>query len=98
MTEMIRFREVVHLPMSFNLISLAPIIAKDVKVESVNRYSLILYKCHVKLIATAPWVNGLFVLDRAPELTEYTNIDDSCLLAFKTSGHASRHDAEKQML
>jgi hypothetical protein len=39
------------------------------------------------------------VLDFAPESTEYTDIDnDSCLLALKTTGHASQHDAEKRML
>ena len=75
---------------------------KDVKVEPVNHYGLNLYNCHGKLIATAPQVDGLFVLDRvldrAPESTEYTDIDDSCLLALKTTGHASRHDAEKRIL
>jgi hypothetical protein len=31
-------------------------------------------------------------------LTEYTDIDnDSCLLALKTTGHAYRHVAEKQL-
>jgi len=53
---------------------------KDVKVDPVNHYSLNLYNCHGKLIATAPHVEGLFILDRAPESTQYTNIDDSCLL------------------
>jgi hypothetical protein len=32
------------------------------------------------------------------KLTEYIDIDDRCLLALKTTGHASRHDAEKRML
>jgi len=101
-TETIILQEVVHLPGSFNLISQCQIMDKDVKVEPVNHYGLNLYNRHGKLIATAPLVDGLFfldrVLDRAPGSTEYTNIDDSCLLALKTTGHASRHDAEKRML
>jgi hypothetical protein len=71
---------------------------KDVKVEPVNHYALNLYNRHGKLIATAPQVDGLFVLDRAPESTEFTDINDSCLLALKTTGHASPHDAEKRMI
>ena len=47
---------------------------KDFKVEPVNHYGLNLYNCHGKLIATAPQLDGLFVLDgildRAPESTE----------------------------
>ena len=53
-TETIIVQEVVHLPGSFNLISQSQIIDKDVKVEPVNHYSLNLYNCHGKLIATAP--------------------------------------------
>jgi len=101
-TETIIVQEVVHLPGSFNLISQSQIIDKDVKVEPVNHYSLNLYNCHGKLIATAPQVNGLFVLDRvldcALESTEYTDINNSCLLALESTGHAPRHDAEKRML
>jgi hypothetical protein len=97
-TETIILQEVVHLSGSFNLISQSQIMHKDVKVELVNHYGLNLYNRHGKLIATAPQVDGLFVLDRAPEFTEYTDIDDSCLLALKTTGHASRHNAENRML
>ena len=97
-TETIILQEVVHLPVSFNLISQSQIIDKDVKVEPVNHYGLNLYNRHGKLLTTAPQVDGLFVLDRAPESTDYTNIDDSCLLALKTTGQASRHDAEKRNL
>jgi hypothetical protein len=103
-TETIILQEVVHLPGSFNLISQCQIMDKDVKVEPVNHYGLNLYNRHGKLIATAPRVDGLFVrdraLDRAPGSTEYTDVVNniSCLLALKTTGHASRHDAEKRML
>ena len=99
-TEMIILQEVVHLPRSFNLISQSQIMDKDVKVELVNHYGLNLYNRHGKLIATAPQVDGLFVLDRVleRESTEYTDIDDSCLLALKTTGYASWHDAENRML
>jgi len=101
-TETIRLQEAVHLPGSCNLISQSQIMNKDVKVEPVNHYGLNLYNRYGKLIATAPQVDGLFFLDRVldstPESTEYTNIDNSCLLALKTTGHASRHDAENQML
>jgi hypothetical protein len=73
---------------------------KDVKVEPVNHYGLILYNCHGKYLATASLVNGLFVRDRVleRESTKYTHINDCCLLSLKTTGHASRHDAEKRML
>jgi hypothetical protein len=77
---------------------------KDVKVEPVNHYGLNLYNHHGKLIATAPQVDGLFLVDRvldlAPESTEYTDIDNNncSLLAPQTTGHASWHDAEKRML
>jgi hypothetical protein len=97
-TETIILQEVVHLTGLFNLLSQSQIVDKDVKVEPVNHYGLNLYNRHGKLIATAPQVDGLFVLDRAPESTEYTDIHDSCLLAHKTTGHASRHDVEKRML
>jgi len=103
-TETIILQEVVHLPGLFSLISQSQIMDKDVKVEPVNHYGLNIYNSDVKLIATAPQLDGLFVLDRvldrAPESTEYTIIDNntSCLLVLKTTGHASRHDAEKRML
>jgi len=97
-TETIILQEVVHLPGSFNLISQSQIMDKDVKVEPVNHYGVNLYNPHGKLIGTALQVNGLFVQDRAPESTEYTDNDDSCLLALMTTGHASRHDAEKRMV
>ena len=101
--ETIILQEVVHLLRSFNLISQSQIRDKDVKVEPVNHYGLNLYNCHGKLIATAPLVDGLFVLDRvldqAPGSTEYTDIDnDSCLIALKTTGPSSRHDDETWML
>jgi len=103
-TETIILQEVVHLPGSFNLISQSQIMDKDVKVEPVNHYGLKLYNRHGKLIATAPQLDELFILDRvrvhAPESTEYTDIDNiyCCLLALKTIGYASWHDAEKRML
>jgi hypothetical protein len=76
---------------------------KDVKVEPVNNYGLNLYNLHGKLIATAPQVDWLFVLDRildrAQGPTKFTDIDNnSCLLALRTTGHVSRHDAGKGML
>jgi hypothetical protein len=37
---------------------------KDNKVEPVNHYGLNLYNRHGKLIATAPQLDGLFVVDR----------------------------------
>jgi hypothetical protein len=70
----------------------------------VNHYRLKLDNRQGKLIATAPQVDWRFVLDRvldgAPESPEYTNIDNnnSCLVALKTTGYASQHDAEKPML
>jgi hypothetical protein len=90
----------VHLPGSINLISQSQIIDKDVKVEPVNHYGLNFYNRHGKLIASAPQVDGLFVLDRVleRESTEYTDIDDSCLLVLKMTGRASRHYAEKRIL
>jgi len=102
-TETIILQEVVHLPGLFNLISQSQIMDKDVKVKPVNPYGLNLFNRHGELIATAPQVNRLFVLDRvldrALESTEYTDIDyESCRLALKTTRHASRHDAEKRML
>jgi hypothetical protein len=97
-TETIILQEVVHFPGCFNLISQSQIMDNNVKVEPVNYYGLNLYNRHGKLVATAPNVEGLFILDRALESTEYTDIDDSCLLALKTTGHASRHDEERLML
>jgi len=96
-TETIILHEVVHLPGLFYLISQSQIMDKDVKVKPVNHYGLNLYKRHGKLIATAPQVDGLFFLNRAPESTEYTDNNDSCLVALQTAGHASRDDAEKRM-
>jgi len=84
-TETIILQEVVHLPGLFNLISQSQIVDKDAKVEPVNHYGLNLYNRHGKLIATAPLVDGLFILDRLldRESTEYTDIDDSCLPALE---------------
>ena len=75
---------------------------KDVKVEPVNHSGPNLFNRHGELSATEPKVDGLFVLacvlDRAPELTEYTDNDkDSCLLALETTGHSSWHDAANLM-
>jgi hypothetical protein len=92
-TETIILQEVVHLPGSFNLISQSQIVDKDVKVAPVNHYGLNLYNIHGKLIATVRQVDGQFVLDRALELTEYTDIHVSCLLVLKMTGHASQHNA-----
>jgi hypothetical protein len=61
---MIILQDVVYLLWSFNLISKSPIMDKDIKVEPVNHYGLNLYNRHGKLIATAPQVDGLFILDR----------------------------------
>jgi hypothetical protein len=100
MTELIILQEVVYMPESFNLISQSQITDKDVKVDPMNHYSLNLDNHHGKLTATAPQVDGLFILDRVleRESTEYTDIDDSCLLALMMTGHASRHEEEKRML
>jgi hypothetical protein len=102
-TETLILQEVVHLPGSFNLISQSQMMDKDFNVEPVNHYGLNLYNRHGKLIVTAPQVDGQCVLDcvldRVLGSTEYTNIDnDSCLLALKTTGHPSCHDAKKRML
>jgi hypothetical protein len=95
--ETIILQEVVHLPGSFNLIRQCRIIDKDIKGELVNYADLNLDNRHGKVITTAPQVDGQYVLDRALELTEYSHIDDSRLQAPKTTEHASRHNAEKQM-
>jgi len=97
-TEIIILQEVVHLLGTFNLISQSQVMDKDVKVEPVNHYGLNLHNHHPKLIATAPQLNRVFILDRAPVSTEYTDIDDRCLLAIKMAGLTSRHDAEKWVL
>jgi len=97
-TETIILQEVMHLPGSFNLISQSQIMDQDVKVEPVNYYGLNIHNHHGKLIATAPQVEGLFILDWATDSTEYTAIDDSYLLALTTTAHASWHNAEKRML
>jgi hypothetical protein len=93
---------VVHLPGSLNFISQSLIMDKDVKVKLVNHYGLNLYNGYGKLIATAPPIDVQFLrdfmLDRDPGLSEYTDLDDSCLLALTMTGHASRDDAEKRML
>jgi hypothetical protein len=95
---MIILQEGMPLPGSFNLISQSYIMDKNVKVEPVNHYGLNLYHRHDKSIATGPQVDGRFVLDRSPAPTESTDIDDSFLLALKTTAHASRHNAKKRML
>jgi hypothetical protein len=93
-------QEVVHLPGSFNFISQFEIIDNDIKVEPVNHNSLNLCNRLGMWIATAPQVDGLCVLDQVldRELTEYTHIDNSCQVALRTTGHASRHDEEKGMV
>jgi hypothetical protein len=98
--ETIIHQEVVHLPRSYNLISQSQIMDKDIKVEPMNHNGLNLYNHDGKLIATAPQVDRLVVLDRVldRESTEYTNIDDSHLLSLKTTGNVSRHNAEKRLL
>jgi len=61
-TEMIRHQEVVHIPGLVILISHSLIIDKDVKVEPGNHCGPNLYNRYGKLIATAPQVDGLFIL------------------------------------
>jgi len=102
-TETIILQEVVHSRVLFNLISQSQIIDKDVSVEPVNHYGLILYNCHGKSSATAPAVDGLLTLDQVQdqvlELTEYTNMNnDSCLLRLTMTGHVSRHHEENCIL
>jgi len=96
--ETIILQEVVHLAGSFNLISQCRLMDKDVKVEPLNHYHLNLYNRHAKLISTAPQVDGIFIPDQTTESTEYTDIEDSSLLALTMTGHASRHGAEKRMI
>jgi hypothetical protein len=98
-TETIILQEVLHLPVPFNLISQSQIMDKYVKDEPVNHYCLNLYNRHGKLIARAPQVDRLVVLDRAldRQLTEYTDINDSFPRALKTTRHASQHNGEKRM-
>jgi hypothetical protein len=93
-------QEVVHLPGLFNLISQSQIMAKDIKVEQVNHYGLNRYTRYDKLIATAPQIDGLFVLDRVLELesSQYTDSDDSYLLALTTTEYACRHNPQKKIL
>ena len=82
MTETIILQEVVHLRGLFNLIAQSQIMHRNVKVEPVNHCSFNLYNRNGKLIATAPQVDGLCVVDQALESTKYTNItNDGCLLA-----------------
>jgi hypothetical protein len=71
---------------------------KDIKVESVDPHAHNLSNCHYTLIATTPQVDGVFTPDRAPESTEYTDIDNRWLLPLETTVHTSRHDAETRML
>ena len=76
---------------------------KDVKVEPANHYGLNLFNRHGKFIGTAPHIDRLLdvdpVLDWAPELTEYTDIDNnSSLQSLKMTGHTSRNNAERLML
>jgi hypothetical protein len=75
---------------------------KDISAEPVNHYGHNLYNRHSKVIGTAHQVDGLFVqdrvLNRAPESTKHTDINDSCLLALETTGRASQHYAVKRML
>jgi len=99
-TETIILQDAVHLLGSFNLISQSQIMHKEVKVEPVNHYGFNLYDRHGKLIGTAPQLDGLSILVRVldQESTEYTDIDNSCLLALLTTGHASRRDAEQRVL
>jgi len=96
--ETIILQDVVHLPVSFDLILQSQIMDRDVKVEPVNLYCLNLYNRHGKLISTAPQVNELFILEQVPELTQYSHSDNSCLLAYTTTAHASRQAAEKRMV
>jgi hypothetical protein len=96
-TETIAVQEVVHLLRSFNRIAQSQIMHNDVQLEVVNHYGLNLYNHHGKLIGTAPQGDGIFVLDRVQVSTEYSDIDNSCLLALKITGQASRHNTEKRM-
>jgi hypothetical protein len=97
-SETIILQELVHLAGMFNLISQSQIMDKDVKVEPVNHSGLNLYNRHRKLIATAPQDNGILVLDQGLELAEHTDIDDSRLLALKTTEHGSQHDTDQRIL
>jgi hypothetical protein len=100
-----------HQPGSFNLISQSTIMDKDVRVESVNHYGLNLYNRHGKLIATAPQVGGLFVLDRVMDSEESKTVTvdiagaavaevatESCMVALKTIGHPTKSAAARRIL
>jgi hypothetical protein len=61
-------------PASLNPISQCQILDEDVKVEPVDHYHLNLYNPNGRLIASAPSVDGLFILDQivyqGPESTQ----------------------------
>jgi hypothetical protein len=61
-------------PASLTPISQCQILDEDVKLEPVDHYHLNLYNPNGRLIASAPSVDGLFILDRivyqGPESTE----------------------------
>ena len=113
-SEKIVLQHVLHQPGSFNLISQSTIMDKDVRVELVNHYGLNLYNQHGKLIATAPQVGGLFVLDHVMELKESMTVTveiagvaaaavaevatESCMVALKTIGHLTQLAAAGHIL
>ena len=97
---------VIHLPGTFNLISQSVLMDKDVRVESVNHYGLNLYGRDGKLVASAPQIGGLFVLDQV--MTDSTppvsmGIGDSYhdvagIVALRAVGHGSMAEASKLIL
>jgi hypothetical protein len=73
---------------------------RDVMVEVINHYGFTLLIPHGKLIATAPQVDGLFVLHRVVKSEAATTVTDinSILLALKATGYAFWPDAAKRIL
>lgn len=112
-SEKIVLQNVLHQPGSFNLISQSTLMDKDVCIETINHYGLNIYNPHGKLIATAPQIGGLFVLDRDMESEEpkaaladggdvvgsLARMDsESCLVALKTTGQPSKELVARRIL
>ena len=105
-TAVIILQDAIHLPGTFNLISQSVLMDKDVKVESINHYGLNLYSPNGKLIATAPQIGGLFVLDlelgnsQPPRDAGVvgTYEDVAGIVALRAVGHGSSAEASRLIL
>ena len=97
----------IHMPGSYGLVSQSSVVDRGVEVECVNHYGMNLCNRKGTMVARAPQVKGLFLLDlvqpsTTPAASATISIDldpDAVsMIALKTTGYATAQGSSQLML